>query len=250
MIEAGSETTASALNAAWKYLAANPRVQEVAEKWLAAAVGESRSPTFDDLDNLQYIRAIFKEILRMRAPSKFGVIHTTTADCTYKNFFIPSGSNVMIAPMITHYDKRYEDPFEFKPERYLESTQRLGMSVAQSDPTLRDNFTFGAGRRICPGIHIAENSLYIVLAKVLWAFDIKAALGPDGKEEMLDLSDKAFGDGQISMPDPYRLRFIPKSKARADIIRQEWLAAERDGYWLGDIKVDKNGMLTKTTAAV
>ncbi|KAK7703706.1 hypothetical protein SLS57_010813 [Botryosphaeria dothidea] len=41
------------------------------------------------------------------------------------------------------------------------------------DPTKRDHFAFGAGRRICPGLHIAERSLALAIMRILWAFDIK-----------------------------------------------------------------------------
>jgi len=35
------------------------------------------------------------------------------------------------------------------------------------DPRTRDQFSFGAGRRICPGMHLTENSLFITLARIL-----------------------------------------------------------------------------------
>ena len=52
----------------------------------------------------------------------------------------------------------------------------------------RVTYDFGAGRRICPGMHSAKQSLLLGLAKVLWAFDV---LPPEGKE--IDLSlEKGF----------------------------------------------------------
>ena len=66
MIEAGSETTSSSLNSCMKYLAANPHVQQRAHEEIASIIGDSRSPTFDDEASLPYIRAIVREILRMR----------------------------------------------------------------------------------------------------------------------------------------------------------------------------------------
>ena len=47
----------------------------------------------------------------------------------------------------------------------------------------RVTYDFGAGRRICPGIYSAKQSLVLGLVKILWAFDI---LPPEGKE--IDLS--------------------------------------------------------------
>ena len=37
--------------------------------------------------------------------------------------------------------------------------------------TQRNTFVYGAGRRICLGMHLAENSLSITVPKLLWAFN-------------------------------------------------------------------------------
>jgi cytochrome P450 len=72
-----------------------------------------------------------------------------------------------------------------------------------------DHLGFGVGRSICPGMHLAKNNVFIIPAKVLCAYEIRAALGPNGKEEELDLSDEAFEEGTIVVPKPYGVRFIP-----------------------------------------
>jgi len=70
MIEAGSETTSSALNSCVKYFAAYPEAQARAYAEIQRVVGESRFPSFDDEVNLPYIRACVKEILRIRPVNK------------------------------------------------------------------------------------------------------------------------------------------------------------------------------------
>lgn len=89
---------------------------------------------------------------------------------------------------IHHSEEDYDEPEEFIPERFLQHP--LGMRPDQTfDPahpdasTSRVTWDFGAGRRICPGMHSAKHSLLLGLAKVLWAFDILPA---EGKE--IDLS--------------------------------------------------------------
>jgi hypothetical protein len=42
---------------------------------------------------------------------------------------------------------------------------------------MRDHFAFGAGRRICPGYHVAERSFFIGFSRLLWAFDIQPKPG-------------------------------------------------------------------------
>ncbi|KAH6988326.1 O-methylsterigmatocystin oxidoreductase [Ilyonectria sp. MPI-CAGE-AT-0026] len=244
MIEAGSETTASALNTCLKYLAAYPRVQQVANEELTRVVGEDCSPDFRDFDDLKYIRAIGKEILRIRPAGSLGIPHLTTGDIVYKDFFIPKGSCVTICQYVVHFGSNFENPEEFYPDRYMANCKRAGEAVSFADPSQRDHFGFGSGRRICPGLHIAENSLFVTLAKILWAFEIKAPLDANGREEPLDLSFDAFEDGVIVVPKPFKLRFVPRSKHREQVVRSEWDSAKREGFYLGDIKVNENGMLT------
>jgi cytochrome P450 len=40
-----------------------------------------------------------------------------------------------------------------------------------------DLYGYGSGRRLCPGIHLAERNLFLGIAKLLWAFD--SASGKD-----------------------------------------------------------------------
>ena len=243
MIEAGSETTSSALNSCIKYLAANPDVQARANKEISAVVGDGRSPTFDDEQDLPYIRATVKEILRIRPVTNIGTPHYTTADVVYKDYFIPKGTVVTIDQYALHYDpSRYEAPNAFRPERYLNHPLKAGAYAASSDPYERDHFGFGAGRRICPGMHLAENSLFITLAKIMWAFEIHAPVGPSGKEEAVDVSDSAYDDGVNTLPRQYKVRFLVRNTQREMTLRDEWSKARKEGYYLRNVKVDAGVM--------
>ncbi|KAF2502665.1 putative O-methylsterigmatocystin oxidoreductase [Lophium mytilinum] len=243
MIEAGSETTSSSVNSGFKYLAAYPEVQQKAHEEISRVIGDGRSPTFDDEDNLPYIRAMVKEILRLRPVTNLGSPHYTTEDMTYQKYFIPKHTVVAICQYAAHNDARYPEPETFRPERYLDHPLKAGAYAAHPDPYVRDHFTFGAGRRICPGMHLAENSMFIVLAKILWAFEIRPVVGPDGKEENVDVSDQAYEPGINTLPKPYRMRFLSRSPAREAKMLQEWKEAESTGYYLGNVRVDAAGMV-------
>jgi cytochrome P450 len=67
----------------------------------------------------------------------------------------------------------YKDPDEFMPERFL-SSQAAGMSNKES------TLPFGFGRRICPGRHMADSSLFLYMACTLSTFNITKATGVDG----------------------------------------------------------------------
>jgi hypothetical protein len=181
----------------------------------------------------------------MRPVATIGAAHYSTADVVYKDLFIPKNTVIALVMSVVHFDDRFEEPYAFRPERFINHTLRAGAYAAMSDPLERDHFGFGAGRRICPGMHLAENSVFITIAKILWAFEVRPALGPDGLEEVLDNSDDAFEEGTIVVPKPFRLRFIPRSARREKVIREEWEAAQREGYWWGNVKVDKDGMVSQ-----
>ncbi|TFY79222.1 hypothetical protein EWM64_g4794 [Hericium alpestre] len=68
-----------------------------------------------------------------------------------------------------HDKKAYKDPFEFRPERFLPSENH----EPERDPRY---FAFGFGRRICPGLLLADSSLFITFAMVLLVFNISKAV--------------------------------------------------------------------------
>ncbi|KAF1996676.1 cytochrome P450 [Amniculicola lignicola CBS 123094] len=238
LIEAGSETTSAALNTAILYLAANPSVRAQAHEELDRIVGSRRSPTFADEKDLPFIRAIVKETMRVRPVTNIGTPHYTTAPIMYKNMYIPANSIVAIQQYAIHYDPAlFPSPDTFNPSRYLSYPDKAGVYAA-GDAASRDHWNFGAGRRICSGMHLAENSMFIVLAKILWAFDILPPLGEDGREVEVDVSDGAFEAGGNTVPKAYRVRWVVRGEQRKELVEREAEVARKEGYVLRGEKVD------------
>lgn len=247
MIEAGSETTSSALNSAIKYLAKFPDAQAYAHEELSRVVGDYRLPSFDDEEALPFIRATVKEVLRIRPVTNIGTPHYTTDDVVYKNFVIPKNTIVSICQYALHFDPmKWTDPETFNPRRYLSYPLKAGAYAAAADPNSRDQFNFGAGRRICPGLHLAENSLFITIASILWLFEIKPPLDENGEELDVDVSDAAYEKGVNTLPKPYKIRFVPRKKERTRVLQEAWKEAREEGFYLGDVKVDMNGVVSHT----
>lgn len=243
MIEAGSETTSAALNTAILYLSANPEVRRKAHDEIDKVVGSSRSPSFDNEADLPYIRAIVKETLRLRPVTNIGTPHYTTAPITYNGIYIPANSVVCLQQYPIHYDPAiFPDPKRFNPDRFL--SHPLGSGHYAAGPaSARDHWAFGAGRRICSGVHLAENSMFIVLAKLLWAFDILPPIDDAGKEVNVDTSDDAFdAAGSTTMAKAYRVRWQVRSEDVKDRIAREAADARRDGYVLRGAKVGQDGV--------
>ena len=81
----------------------------------------------------------------------------------------------MIFRAILHNPETYPDPEEFKPERFLNEDGSV-----REDPTL--SLAFGVGKRICPGRHLVDSTVFIVTSSVLSVFNVTKAKDKDGNE--------------------------------------------------------------------
>ncbi|KAH9952752.1 cytochrome P450 [Russula dissimulans] len=141
----------------------------MAQKQLDAVTGRERLPTFEDRPSLPIIDAICKEVLRWGATVPVAVPHASTEDDIYEGFFIPKGSLVIgNAWAILHDPVRYPEPDSFKPERFLDPDGTL-----HDDPVLAT--AYGFGKRICPGRHFVDITLFIVVASLLSVFNSRRA---------------------------------------------------------------------------
>ncbi|KAK3072822.1 hypothetical protein LTR53_006141 [Teratosphaeriaceae sp. CCFEE 6253] len=224
LVEAGSETTSAFLNTAILQLTKHPEVQRKAQEEIDRVVGSERLPAWEDEPKLPYLLAIIKETLRMRPPNKFGINHYTTEDDWYEGMFIPKNTIVTLNWWATNYDPNlWTNPYEYRPERYLSYTDSAAAYLNIADPTHRDHWSYGAGRRVCPGIHLAEKSLYLNIARLLWGFRIGKRVvdkrDVEPSEEMVK--------GWMCIPGPFECDIVVRSEKHAEIIRDEWREAEK-----------------------
>ncbi|KAG6810836.1 hypothetical protein H0H92_010131 [Tricholoma furcatifolium] len=170
---AGIETTSGTLLTFILAVIHFPSVMKKAQAELDRVVGPNRLPDFHDTENLPYIKALVYETLRWRPVAVLGGSpHAVTADDVYDGMFIPKGSTIFAnLAGIMHDPELFPSPNDFQPDRFLET----------SDPRLQTfEVPFGFGRRICPGMHLAMNSLLINVSRILWAFEILPAIDEKG----------------------------------------------------------------------
>lgn len=114
---------------------------------------------------------------------------------TYEGQTIPKGT--IVFPNLTALSKdpdRYPIPEAFNPDRFQGDNNHAAVSALSKDYLERDHFHYGFGRRICPGIHVAEASMFILISRILWGFHIKPKTGCP-----LDIAAKT---GEKSHPRP------------------------------------------------
>ncbi|KAI0747871.1 cytochrome P450 [Daedaleopsis nitida] len=175
---AGADTTTSALGTFFLAMTLYPELQEKARKQIDQVVGSLRLPDHSDRPLLPYIDAIMREVLRWRPVLPLDVPHVLTEDDTYDGYYLPKGTLVIANSWaILNDEKMYPEPERFSPDRYLLPDGSLDPDVFNPADA-----AFGYGRRICPGRFMAQDSMWITMARVCSVFEIKKAVGEDGKE--------------------------------------------------------------------
>ncbi|OIW32566.1 cytochrome P450 [Coniochaeta ligniaria NRRL 30616] len=224
-VEGGADTTAAQLLTLILAFALYPEVQERARREIDATCGPERSPRWDDFEALPYINCIIKEGMRWRPVAVTALPHRARQDDEYEGMFIPKDTTVFIPTWALHHDQDiFEDPERFHPERYLSHPKLANDYAGSPEWAKRDHYNYGAGRRICPGIHLAERNMWRIAAKLLWAFEFSEPVDPTtGKVQHLD--PDAYNPGILQAPLPYKVQIKVRSQAHADTIKREHEAA-------------------------
>lgn len=225
LLEAGSDTTANTLLGFVQAMVLYPGARRRAQAELDRVVGPARLPTMDDWDALPFARACVKESLRWMPTAVLGIPHAVIQDDTYMGYRIPKGAGVMWNVWGVNMDeRRFARPREFRPERYLGDDQTSYEAATNGDASKRDHFVFGAGRRLCQGMHIADRSLFLAITRLLWAFDIEKTVDAEGREVTPDQDE--LTDGLLVQPKTCPAKLTPRSEERAEIVRAAWEEAQ------------------------
>ncbi|KAL5514757.1 hypothetical protein ACEPAG_2073 [Sanghuangporus baumii] len=208
---AGTDTTSSVLVKFIQAMVLYPETMRQGQVELDNVIGLDTLPTMNDRPKLPYINAICKELLRYQPTAPLAIAHYTTEDDYYNGFYIPEGTIILPNVWAMLMDpKMYPEPNKFKPDRWLPPS-------GSEQPLQSNKMAFGFGRRICPGRHFAEDSIFIQVASILAVFDIQMAVDTNDdpivpKEEYIS----AF----IRKPMPFKCKITPRSDKSAKLIQQ------------------------------
>ncbi|CAI9278804.1 unnamed protein product [Lactuca saligna] len=210
-LNAGTDTTSTALQWIMANLVKHPEIQSKLYNEIISVVGPPPPPpppgvelesviNEEDLKKMPYLKAVVLEALRRHPPGHFVLPHRVTKEMEVQGFTIPQGAtiNFMVAEMGLD-PTVWDNPMEFKPERFINGDFDItGSKGIKMMP-------FGAGRRICPGSDLALLHLEYFVANLIWYFHWSP---PDGCH--VDLSEKV--EFTIVMKKPLQARVSSRTE--------------------------------------
>jgi cytochrome P450 len=175
----------------------NPEAMQKAKKELEQTIGLGVPLEESNISKLPYLHAIIKETLRKHPPVPFLLPRKAERDVEIGGYTIPKDAQVLVNVWTICRDPTlWENPTLFSPERFLGSD----IDVKGRDFEL---VPFGGGRRICPGLQLANRMLLLMLGSLINSFDWELEGGM--KPEDMDMDDK-FG---ITLQKAQPLRIVP-----------------------------------------
>ncbi len=165
---AGHETTASVLTWVFFICARRPTLVARIRDEVQRVAGDEPI-TFEHLRQLPFIKAVFRETLRLYPPITF-MPRVALQDTTVGPRRLRRGALVMISPWTLHRHRDYwTDPHAFRPERFLPENENELVEGAY--------IPFGQGPHTCVGAGFAQTESLLIIAELVRAFDF-AAIDP------------------------------------------------------------------------
>ncbi|PGH15213.1 hypothetical protein AJ79_02578 [Helicocarpus griseus UAMH5409] len=170
LMQAGTDTTGTALGSTMRFLLTHPEKLERARREIESA---EQAGLLSDVikyeetrQHLPYIVASIKETLRLEPPATnlFGRVAPKEGK-TIGEHYIPPGAEITTLAWIVQRDPETFGPDRllFRPERWLDKTK-----AAEFESAI---FNFGIGPRTCLGREVAYMELYKLVPELIRRFD-------------------------------------------------------------------------------
>ncbi|KAJ4710980.1 Cytochrome P450 [Melia azedarach] len=170
----GVDTSAITVIWAMAELSRKPRLMKKAQDEIRNRIGKKGRVNEADIDQLQYLKMIIKETLRLHPPGPLLVARETMSHFKVNDYDICPKTVIQVNAWAIGRDPKYwKNPEEFFPDRFLDNSIDLRGQHFEYLP-------FGSGRRICPGLHMGLITSELALANLLYCFDWKL---PNGMNE-------------------------------------------------------------------
>ncbi|CAL5444672.1 unnamed protein product [Camellia sinensis] len=189
MFAAGTDTIFTTMEWTMAELLKHPQIMKKLQNEVREVAKGKLNITEDDLVNMHYLKAVIKESLRIHPPIPLLLPRESIQEAKVMGYDIVAGMQVIVnAWAIARDPFSWEDPEEFRPERFLNSSIDFKGHDFEFIP-------FGAGRRGCPGTLFAMNVDELALASVVHKFDLSLPDGSSGQDlDMTEAADTTHGE--------------------------------------------------------
>ncbi|KAK8096374.1 uncharacterized protein PG998_014242 [Apiospora kogelbergensis] len=191
-IVAGSETTATALSGFTFHITRTPEAYQRLVAEIRSSFASEGEINMRSTGALPYLYACLEETLRIFPPAS-ETPPRISPGCEIAGKFIPQGTYITVYQWATYHNPtNFADPETFIPERWLPETHPLYDARFESDNKAAFK-PFSAGPRDCVGKNLAYAEMRLVVARLLWNFDISALPGQDSwesRQRIFTVSDK------------------------------------------------------------
>ncbi|KAI1130325.1 isotrichodermin C-15 hydroxylase [Nemania abortiva] len=171
LVLAGSETTATTLSGATYLLLTHPDILEKLKHEVRSSFTDASQININTVGSLKYMLAILNEALRLYPPVTSGLVRSVPkGGAQVAGHFTPEGTLVEIQHWsMNHSSENWADPWDFKPERFL-GTSKEALEAGNKLEALQ---AFNVGPRNCIGRNLAYAEMRIILARIIYDFDLK-----------------------------------------------------------------------------
>lgn len=182
MLAGGTEPNITTIEWIMATLVANPGKMAKLKEELKTALGEKQFLEESEIEKLPYLQAVVKEVMRYHPPGPFLLPRRAESDQEVKGHMIPKGTQVIINVWAIGRDPSiWNNPDAFEPERFLHQKTDFKGSDFELIP-------FGAGRRMCPGLPLANRIVHSTTAALVHNFDWKWEGGVSKADQQEELS--------------------------------------------------------------
>ncbi|XP_012935227.1 steroid 17-alpha-hydroxylase/17,20 lyase [Aplysia californica] len=201
---AAHTTTRSSLLSSFLLMCHYPEVMRNIQEEIDRVLGD-RQPRVEDRKDMHYTEAFILEMQRYISQLPLGFLRLVKEDIPLNGYVIPKGTTLLVNNWYFQRDSTFfEDPWEVKPERFLDAKGQLLHADHEARKRL---LTFGVGPRFCPGEVFARSRVFLFLSRILKVYDIL----PPEKEGLPSCDPRTFDTVLILQPPQFKCRVRPRT---------------------------------------
>ncbi|KAI1208442.1 cytochrome P450 [Annulohypoxylon truncatum] len=163
LVIAGGETVSTFLIGVTYHLLKNPKTLQKVSALIRQEFVEYSTITAASAKQIPYLQAVINEGLRIYPPGSQGFPRISPG-AKIDGHWVPKGTEIYTSGWtITHSPEYFTEPNQFIPERWLSNDTKDNRDASQP---------FLLGPRACLGRNLAYVEMNVILAKLLWRYNM------------------------------------------------------------------------------